>query len=212
MQQPLLEQLPNFDEASILVIGDIMLDRYWFGETTRISPEAPVPVVKIKSIDHRPGGAGNVALNIAALGAKVTLLGITGNDEAAAMLAQQLSIASVRHDFCSFDTLSTIIKLRVISRHQQLLRLDFEDKLMPENQALLIERYKAHLKNVRLVILSDYKKGTLADPQIFIQLARKANIPVLVDPKNADFSIYQYATLITPNLKEFEAVVGRCHN
>jgi D-beta-D-heptose 7-phosphate kinase/D-beta-D-heptose 1-phosphate adenosyltransferase len=204
--------LPDFSKASILVVGDVMLDRYWFGETSRVSPEAPVPIVKIESADHRPGGAGNVALNIAALGANVTLLGITGNDEAAHILRDQLTAAAVNHDLCMMHSLATIIKLRVISRHQQLIRLDFEEKIISDHHDILLERYQQHLSQtpVNLVILSDYKKGTLSNPQQLIQLARKANIPVLVDPKGTDYSIYQYASMITPNMKEFEAVVGPC--
>lgn len=212
MQHFLPKKMPDFSNASILVIGDVMLDRYWFGDTSRISPEAPVPIVKVGGTDNRPGGAGNVGLNIAALGANVTLLGITGNDEAAEILAQQLTASQVKHDLCKLDTTSTIIKLRVISHHQQLLRLDFEEKLETAQNDLLIERYKKHLANTNLVILSDYKKGTLSDPQTLIQLARKANIPVLVDPKGTDFSIYQHASIITPNFKEFEAIVGHCHS
>ncbi|TAK73741.1 MAG: bifunctional D-glycero-beta-D-manno-heptose-7-phosphate kinase/D-glycero-beta-D-manno-heptose 1-phosphate adenylyltransferase HldE [Gammaproteobacteria bacterium] len=212
MPYPLPKTLPPFANASILVVGDIMLDRYWFGDTSRISPEAPVQVVKIRSTDNRPGGAGNVALNIAAVGAEVTLLGITGQDEAAHALGEQLAAASVKHDLCMVKNLPTIIKLRVISRHQQLVRLDFEEKLAGAENELLIERYKKHLSHANLVILSDYQKGTLADPQRFIQLARQANIPVLVDPKGTDFSIYRQANIITPNFKEFEAVVGPCHH
>jgi D-beta-D-heptose 7-phosphate kinase/D-beta-D-heptose 1-phosphate adenosyltransferase len=212
MQYPLSTTLPDFSTASVLVIGDIMLDRYWFGDTSRISPEAPVPIVKIDGSDNRPGGAGNVALNIAALGARTTLLGITGNDEAANTLDQQLSAAAITHDVCKIDTLSTIIKLRVISRHQQLLRIDFEEKTIPACDDLLMQRFKKHLGNANLVILSDYKKGTLSNPQPLIQAARAAKIPVLVDPKGNDFSIYQHANIITPNFKEFEAVVGRCRD
>lgn len=212
MQQPLPKALPPFDQASVLVIGDVMLDRYWFGDASRISPEAPVPIVKIASADNRPGGAGNVALNIAALGTQVTLLGITGQDEAATMLGTQLSAANVNHDLCMIDHLSTIIKLRIISRHQQLIRLDFEKPLAASETDSLVERFKKHLSTVDLVILSDYNKGTLNDPQTYIQLARAANIPVLVDPKGTDFSIYQYATILTPNYKEFEAIVGPCRS
>lgn len=208
--QQLPKILPDFSRATVLVIGDVMLDRYWFGDTARISPEAPVPVVKINNIDNRPGGAGNVALNMAALGTNVILLGITGKDEAAKTLIQQLTAASVLHDFCSLDTLSTIIKMRVISRHQQLLRLDFEENFFAAKKDYLIDRYQAYLSKADLVVLSDYKKGTLSDPQAFIQLARKANVPVLVDPKGTDFSIYRNATIITPNFKEFEAIVGAC--
>ncbi|MBV9575362.1 MAG: bifunctional D-glycero-beta-D-manno-heptose-7-phosphate kinase/D-glycero-beta-D-manno-heptose 1-phosphate adenylyltransferase HldE [Gammaproteobacteria bacterium] len=203
------EALPDFEKAAILVIGDIMLDRYWFGDTSRISPEAPVPIIKIENTDNRPGGAGNVALNISTLGAKVTLLGITGNDEAAHTLSQQLTAAHVFHDLCQLDSVTTIIKLRVISRHQQLLRMDFE-KPLHATQHNLIERYHQHLPQANLVILSDYHKGTLSQPQTLIQLARQANVPVIVDPKGNDFSIYQHAALITPNFKEFEAVVGTC--
>ena len=164
MQHLLPKSLPDFSNASVLVVGDVMLDRYWFGDTSRISPEAPVPIVKIDGADNRPGGAGNVALNIAALGTKVTLLGIAGNDEAGKTLTQQLTVANVHADLCMLDSTSTTIKLRVISRHQQLLRLDFEEQLVAANNDLLIERYKKHLAAAKLVILSDYKKGTLSDP------------------------------------------------
>jgi len=210
VRQPLPKTLPPFNQTSILVVGDVLLDRYWFGDTSRVSPEAPVPIVKIASTDDRPGGAGNVALNIAALGVNVTLLGITGNDAAAHLLNQQLTAAGVTHDLCMLDAITTIIKLRVISRHQQLIRLDFEEKMIAANKDLLLDRFKKHLRQAKLVVLSDYKKGTLSDPQSLIQLARKANIPVVVDPKGTDYSIYQHATIITPNMKEFEAVAGAC--
>lgn len=204
--------IPDFEHAKILVIGDIMLDRYWFGDVQRISPEAPVPIAKIKSNDVRPGGAGNVALNIAALGAKVTLLGMIGEDEAGKHLCAQLSAANVHHDLCCSQDIITIVKLRVISRHQQLIRLDFEEKLTHPDPQDLITRYQNNLKDVDLVILSDYQKGTLNDPSRLIQIAKAANIPVLVDPKSTDFGIYQHASIITPNLKEFEAIVGVCNS
>jgi D-beta-D-heptose 7-phosphate kinase/D-beta-D-heptose 1-phosphate adenosyltransferase len=212
MQTLLPPVLPDFSQASILVIGDIMVDKYWFGDTLRISPEAPVPIVKIHDTNHRPGGAGNVALNIAALGATVTLIGITGNDEAAYLLKQQLTAANVNHDLCVLDAVSTIVKLRVISRHQQLIRLDFEEASLPNHQEILLERYQTHLSNVDLVILSDYQKGTLADPQHFIQLAKQQHVPVLVDPKGYDFHRYSYASILTPNFKEFETIVGLCNS
>jgi len=211
MQHWLPSQLPDFSHARVLVVGDVMLDRYWFGDTSRISPEAPVPIVKIGNIDNRPGGSGNVALNIAALGGNATLLGVTGNDEAAKILTQQLEAANVRHDLCMSSDIATIMKLRVISRHQQLIRLDFEEKLNID-QTDLIERFKKHLKHAHLVILSDYNKGTLVNMQQLIQLARDAQVTVLVDPKNNDFSLYRHADIITPNFKEFEAVVGACHS
>ncbi len=205
-------QLPDFSKASILVIGDVMLDRYWFGDTARISPEAPVPVVKIKQHDERPGGAGNVALNIAALGAKVTLLGISGTDEAGDSLKQQLDAANIQHEILQLPNIPTIAKLRIISRHQQLIRLDFEEKIPAFHSTLLIDTYKKHLNHANLVILSDYGKGTLSCNKELIALATAAGIPVFVDPKGQDFSTYQGATTITPNFKEFEAIVGPCEN
>jgi D-beta-D-heptose 7-phosphate kinase/D-beta-D-heptose 1-phosphate adenosyltransferase len=208
----MLTQLPDFTKASVLVIGDVMLDRYWFGETARISPEAPVPVVKIKQTDERPGGAGNVALNIAALGAKVTLLGIAGNDDAARIVKDQLTAANIIHDIQTLETIPTIAKLRVISRHQQLIRLDFEEKFPAFNPEKLIDSFKQHLAKTDLVILSDYNKGTLNCSQELIRLAKQANVPVFVDPKGHDFRVYDGADVITPNLKEFETIMGPCES
>lgn len=210
--QRLPQTLPDFNQANILVVGDVMLDRYWFGETSRISPEAPVPVVKVNAIDNRPGGAGNVALNLAALEANVTLIGITGKDEASKHLKEQLTAAQVKHDLIELDHLATIVKLRVLSRHQQLIRLDFEDPLMLSEASLLEERVKAHLPHIDLLILSDYQKGTLQNPKRLIELAKAAGVKVLVDPKGSDFSIYANADMVTPNFKEFEAVAGHCAN
>jgi len=204
------KQLPDFTKNSVIVIGDIMLDRYWFGDTSRISPEAPVPVIKIKQNDDRPGGAGNVALNIAALGTQVTLIGITGKDEAAQTLTQQLLAANITPVIHQFSNIPTITKLRIISRHQQLLRLDFEEKFPAFDPTMLLESFKEHLAHAKLVILSDYNKGTLACTPELIQLAKAANVPVLVDPKGSDFSPYCGADIITPNLKEFETIVGAC--
>lgn len=204
--------MPNFSQAAVMVVGDVMLDRYWFGDSSRISPEAPVPVVKVNNIDNRPGGASNVALNIAALGAQAIILGITGNDEAAATLEKQLTAANVTPDLHPLSPASTIIKLRVISRRQQLLRMDFEEPLTDIDMTPLTERFNHYLPAVNLVILSDYGKGTLKDPQTYIRAARAAGVPVLVDPKSNDFSIYRHANIITPNFKEFEAIVGRCHS
>lgn len=213
MQSLLPTNLPNFAQKTVLVIGDIMLDKYWFGDTSRISPEAPVPIIKITDNNHRPGGAGNVALNIAALGAKVILIGIIGKDEAANLLIQQLEIANVHHDLCVLDDFSTIVKLRVISRHQQLLRLDFEEThSLSNSHAILLDRYRSHLTQADLVILSDYQKGALSQPDQLIALAKSHHIPVLVDPKGNDFAKYSHATILTPNLKEFETIVGPCHS
>lgn len=206
------KELPDFNKTTVLVIGDVMLDRYWFGDAARISPEAPVPVVKIKQLDERPGGAGNVALNIASLGANVILIGISGQDEAADTLQQQLSAANVQHDIHRFKQIPTITKLRIISRHQQLIRLDFEEKFPEFDATILTNIVKKYLSQVDLMVLSDYNKGTLRDPQALIQLAKAAKVPVLVDPKGLDFSIYHGADIITPNLKEFETIVGACDN
>ena len=201
--------MPRFDQAPVLVVGDVMLDRYWHGATNRISPEAPVPVVKVEQIEDRPGGAANVALNIAALGAPAWLVGVTGQDEAADSLAERLHAAGVDAHFQRIASQPTIVKLRVMSRHQQLLRLDFEEPFATDGAALLAE-VTALLDKVRVLILSDYGKGALPNHQALIQAARARNIAVLADPKGRDFSIYRGASLITPNLAEFEAVVGRC--
>jgi len=203
-------QLPNYSQAQVLVLGDLMLDRYWHGATSRISPEAPVPVVHVNHDEQRPGGAGNVALNIASVGAKVSLLGFTGQDEAAAALESVLKQSGVLCLFQAVPDRPTITKLRVMSRHQQLIRLDFEDGFHQVDFELLLHHYHAELMLSGVVVLSDYGKGTLSRVQPFIQLARQFNKPVLIDPKGCDFSIYRQATLITPNLLEFEGVVGVC--
>jgi D-beta-D-heptose 7-phosphate kinase / D-beta-D-heptose 1-phosphate adenosyltransferase len=203
-------QLPNFDNAKVLVIGDLMLDRYWHGGSSRISPEAPVQVVNVNQIEERPGGAGNVALNIASLGSQCSLIGVTGQDEAAESLKTRLSAAGVNCDFEQIKELPTITKLRVISRQQQLIRLDFEEHFKGRGSQALVEKMTKQIKDCGAVILSDYAKGTLDDIQSLIQIARKHQVPVLVDPKGTDFARYKGATLITPNLNEFEAVVGQC--
>jgi len=169
-----------------------------------------VPVVHVKQDEQRAGGAGNVALNIAALGAKVSLLGFTGEDEAAVALETLLKKSGVLCLFQSIPNHPTITKLRVMSRHQQLIRLDFEDGFQDIDSDTLLHQYHAELMQSQIVVLSDYGKGTLSQVQPFIRLAKQLKKPVLVDPKGSDFSIYQQATLITPNLSEFEAVVGRC--
>jgi len=201
--------MPRFDQAAVLVVGDVMLDRYWHGATNRISPEAPVPVVKVEQIEDRPGGAANVALNVAALGAPAWLIGVTGQDEAADSLAERLHAVGVDARFQRIASQPTIVKLRVMSRHQQLLRLDFEEPFRTDEAALLAE-VSALLDKAKVLVLSDYGKGALKNHQALIQAARARNIPVLADPKGKDFAIYRGASLITPNLAEFEVVVGRC--
>lgn len=202
--------LPAFESAHILVIGDVMLDRYWYGSTARISPEAPVPVVHVEEQEERPGGAGNVALNISALGSQVTLLGVTGADEAADTVRLLLTEKGVQCFFTRLIGVPTVTKLRVLSRNQQLIRLDFEKDFTTLDTQATHAHMKAYLNEVDVVVLSDYGKGTLADPATLIRSARAANKPILVDPKGRDFTKYQGATLLTPNLAEFEAVVGAC--
>lgn len=201
--------LPDFAASRVLVVGDIMLDRYWHGDTSRISPEAPVPVVHVGQLEERPGGAGNVALNIAALGGKVTVIGLTGDDESANALERQLNAQQVDCHFVRQSGFPTITKLRVMSRHQQLIRLDFEDGFPGVDSAALVTAFESELPNCDAIILSDYNKGALRDvcPHL-IELAQQAGKPVMVDPKGSDFARYRGATLITPNLSEFEGVVG----
>ncbi len=205
-------RIPDFAQLKnrILVVGDVMLDRYWHGSASRISPEAPVPVVHVKDIEERPGGAGNVALNLTALGCQANLLGITGDDEIANTLCDKLEAANVGCDLLKLPNIPTITKLRILSQHQQLIRLDFEESLHLSDTGKLIQLYKQAIADVDIIILSDYAKGTLACAKELIQIARAANIPVLVDPKGCDFKPYHGATIITPNFKEFTAVMGDC--
>lgn len=204
--------LPDFNFANILVVGDIMLDRYWYGGTNRISPEAPVPVVKIDALEERPGGAANVAMNITALGGHVRLIGLTGIDEPAKILDEQLTQYHVQCDFVSVSTHPTITKLRVLSRNQQLIRIDFEEGFDNVDPSPMLERIKTALASHNVLVLSDYAKGALSSVQAMIQLANQSNVPILVDPKGTDFERYRGATLLTPNMSEFEAVVGHCQN
>ena len=204
--------LPDFTRARLLVVGDLMLDRYWQGETARISPEAPVPIVRIGECQERPGGAGNVAINLASLGARVRLDGIVGDDEAGHRLGAELERRGIECAFTPLSGVATITKLRVLSRHQQLLRLDFEERMDDAWARQLAQRATSLLGEIDAVVLSDYAKGSLSHAQQLIRAARDAGKPVLVDPKGSDFGIYRGATLLTPNLGEFEAIVGRCHD
>jgi len=202
--------LPTFGKATVLVVGDVMLDRYWYGPTSRISPEAPVPVVKVDTIEERPGGAANVAMNIAALGAASRLIGLTGADDAARVLSETLQKVNVDCDFVAVQSHPTITKLRVLSRNQQLIRLDFEEGFEEIDPQAIHDRMRQSLTQAGALVLSDYAKGALNSVQTMIQLAREAKVPVLIDPKGTDFERYRGATLLTPNLSEFEAVVGKC--
>ena len=204
--------MPPFQEARLLVVGDVMLDRYWHGSANRVSPEAPVPIVRVGSQEARPGGAGNVALNVAALGCAARLLGVVGNDAAADELDTRLQAAGVYCDFMRTADKPTITKLRVISQQQHLIRADFEEPFEARDVAALPDRAAALIGDIKAVILSDYAKGALQDTGALITLARSRDLPVIVDPKGTAFEKYRGSTLITPNLNEFEAVVGPCAN
>ena len=202
--------IPRYENARVLVVGDVMLDRYWHGATSRISPEAPVPVVHVGGSEERPGGAANVALNTAALGAQTRLVGVTGDDEAAGLLESQLAGAGIECRFQKISDAATVSKLRVISRHQQLIRLDFEDGFAAVDPDRLLEDFHRGLEACDVVVLSDYGKGTLLQVDRLIDAARQAGKPVFVDPAADDFSRYRGASMITPNMAELERVVGSC--
>jgi len=197
------------EKATLLVVGDIMLDRYWFGDVERISPEAPVPVVRVGRTEERLGGAGNVARNIVAIGAAAGLLSVVGEDEAAGCIETMLTAEGIDAQLHRDPGLATTIKLRVIGRQQQLLRIDFETE--PGHEVLMskLADFEARLKNADLVILSDYGKGGLKHIERMIVASRAAGKFVLVDPKGEDYSRYKGATLITPNRSEFREVAGR---
>ena len=205
--------LPAFDAARVLVVGDVMLDRYWQGPAARISPEAPVPVVRVAEREDRPGGAANVARNIAALGAPCELLGLVGEDEAAQALRAGLAgVAGLTARLVTVPGLPTVTKLRVLSRHQQLLRLDFEQAFPASAAERLRAPFAAALDGVGAVVCSDYAKGALGDVASLIARARARDVPVVVDPKGRDFCRYRGATVLTPNQAEFEAVAGACRD
>jgi len=205
-------QIPDYQNAKVLVVGDVMLDRYWTGDASRVSPEAPVPVVHIDDLEDRPGGAGNVALNIAALGGQVSLLSLVGEDEAAKKLKTILSKAGVQCEFTPVLGADTITKLRVMSRHQQMIRLDFEDGFTNFKHQQLVDKYTSLLDGVDLVVFSDYAKGCLSEVQLMITIANQKGIQTLVDPKGSDFEKYRGATLLTPNESEFSLVAGKWNN
>jgi len=205
-------EMPPFQHARLLVIGDVMLDRYWHGSASRVSPEAPVPVVQVINREDRPGGAGNVALNIAALGSAVRLVGVVGDDETGLELLSRLKAAGVYCDFLQSEEKPTITKLRIISQHQQLIRLDFEKAFEASDIIGLQDKAKSLVDDSQVMVLSDYGKGALQDIIDLIDLGRSRNIPIIVDPKGSEFTKYRGATLITPNLSEFEAVVGGSDN
>lgn len=202
------EFLPRLAAARVLVVGDVMLDRYWFGDVTRISPEAPVPVARIGRMEERAGGAANVARNIAALGGQATMLSVVGDDEPAAALENLLREDGVAVSFKRDANISTTIKLRVLARQQQLIRIDFEDAPSHEILADKLDDYAELVNAHDVIILSDYGKGGLTHVARMIELARAAGKPVLIDPKGDDWGKYAGATLLTPNKSEFRQVAG----
>jgi rfaE bifunctional protein kinase chain/domain len=197
-------------KAKILVVGDVMLDRYWYGEVNRISPEAPVPIVKIDTARSKetPGGAANVAMNAAALGGNVALLSVVGDDEPGKRLAELLEAAKVNAYLHRDAEISTTVKLRVIGAHQQMLRVDFETA--PSHEVLLdkLADFGHMIADRNVIILSDYGKGGLAHIASMIEVARARGKIVLVDPKGEDYSRYRGATVVTPNRAELRKVVG----
>ena len=199
----------QFIKTKLLVVGDVMLDRYWFGDSDRISPEAPVPVVQVSKVEERLGGAANVARNVAALGANTTILGVVGADEAGNRVAELLRQSSVNSQLEIDPNVTTTVKLRVIARQQQLIRLDFEET--PSQTALdqKLARFEKALATADVLVLSDYGKGALSQVAAMIEYARAHNKVILVDPKGEDYEKYRGATVITPNRSELRQVVGR---
>lgn len=198
----------SFESVRILVVGDVMLDRYWFGEVNRISPEAPVPVVRVEKREERLGGAANVARNIATLGGGAGLLGVVGQDEAGDAVDGLLTALGINSFLTRDPAISTIIKLRVIGRQQQLLRIDFEE---PPTDTVLrdkLTRYNTLLPEYSVIVLSDYAKGSLVNVSDMISAAKQAGKCILVDPKGDDFSRYAGATILTPNKSELMRIVG----
>ena len=201
--------LEQFAKTRLLVVGDVMLDRYWFGDTHRISPEAPVPVVQVGKVDERLGGAANVARNVAALGGHATILGVIGDDEPGQRVTQLLKASHVDSQLEVDSQVPTIVKLRVIARQQQLIRLDFEEPPSDKALARKLERFEKSLADADVVILSDYGKGALDQVSLMIDQARAQNKMILVDPKGEDYEKYRGATVLTPNRSELRQVVGR---
>lgn len=201
--------IPDCQHARVLVVGDVMLDRYWFGEVSRISPEAPVPIVHVKKTEERPGGAANVARNIASLGGQATLLSVVGDDETGRILAALLAQERVTTYFHKDATLPTTVKLRVIGRQQQLMRIDFET---PPSREVLEDKlgdFESMVDAHDVVILSDYGKGGLTHVTKMIDAAKRHGKRILIDPKGDDYAKYRGATLLTPNRSEFREVMGK---
>jgi rfaE bifunctional protein kinase chain/domain len=201
-------EAPELESVRLLVVGDVMLDRYWFGDVSRISPEAPVPVVRIERREARLGGAANVARNAAALGTHCGLLGVVGNDEAGDEVEQILRDSSIDTYLKRDEQISTIVKLRVIGRQQQMVRIDFEEAPSETTLRDKLTQFKAILQDYDVIVFSDYNKGSLVNVAEMIRMARDAGKTVMVDPKGDDFTPYSGATMLTPNKSELKRIVG----
>tara|TARA_Y100000034_G_scaffold6550_1_gene7211 strand:+ start:2204 stop:3646 length:1443 start_codon:yes stop_codon:yes gene_type:complete len=203
-----LSYFQKLSQAKILVVGDVMLDRYWHGDTGRISPEAPVPVVKVSKLEDKAGGAANVAKNIAYLDGQVSLLGIIGNDDNGSSLQTLLKNEKINSQLITQDDAPTIAKMRVISRHQQVVRLDLEETFLEAHSELLLQKLTEIVDDFDVVVFSDYNKGSLAKIGEMIKVAKAAGKTVLVDPKSKQLADYRGADFITPNLNEYTAAGG----
>lgn len=204
--------LQNYQDVRIVVYGDLMVDQYYSGPTYRLSPEAPIPVVQVEHNTFHLGGAANVALNLASLGCQTHLFGIIGADTVGEKLVELATAQKINLHVQKTPLHPTIHKLRVIGQHQQLLRLDFEKNYEGIDSTALETEFLKTLQNAHILILSDYAKGTLHNIKNLIQIAKSLGVPILIDPKGNDFNRYAGCTLLTPNLKEFETIVGACHS
>lgn len=204
--------LPNFKKNNILIVGDIILDKYWSGKIDRISPEAPVPIVKIKKKKEKLGGAANVAANTAKLGNNVYLIGLTGKDKESEILKKKLKKYNIKFNLIELLTHKTITKTRILSKNQHIIRFDLEKKFNNINKNILLNHIKKKINQVNMLIISDYNKGTLTEIRKIIKIANKNNVPIFIDPKGDNFNNYYHATVLTPNILEFEKIVGKCTN
>jgi rfaE bifunctional protein kinase chain/domain len=202
----------QLQRTQVLVVGDVMLDRYWYGAVDRISPEAPVPVVRVTREEERLGGCGNVAFNVVSLGAQACLLSVVGDDDNGQRVRRLLDASGIQTHLGSDPQLQTTVKLRIIGRQQQLLRADFESEPRSEVLASQTRQFHTLLPQHQAVLFSDYGKGGLTHIADMIAAARDAKLPVLIDPKGSDYSRYAQATIITPNRAELQQVVGRWHD
>ncbi|QCI16329.1 D-glycero-beta-D-manno-heptose-7-phosphate kinase [Buchnera aphidicola (Aphis craccivora)] len=205
------KEIIDFNNALVLVVGDLILDCYWYSKNYYMLSEQSMPVALIKKIKKQPGGAGNVAKNIAEIGGKCKIIGVIGEDSEGIILQKLLKHIKIYADLISIKNSKTITKIRVLSKQKQLIRLDFQEKYIFNNFNLLYKKILNSLKDYKVLVLSDYAKGTLFHIKKIINLAKKMSIHILIDPKGIDFKKYSGASLLTPNLSEFEKIVGKCN-